>query len=145
MWFLNQFNPLISNPTFLLHLTVKGFMTESGPVLTSYFGGRDLPGSSTEHSCHLLSAFLTWYNIPHPKALRQMGLQGMHSFIHSQPLCSTLSKYLPRGTREQCSSLDRSLSFNKLGEKTMLIEREPMPDGRPECSRATQCTGYNKL
>lgn len=86
---------------FPTHLTAKRFMTDSGPVLTSYFGGRDLPGSSTEHGCHMLSAFLTWYNIPHPKALRQMGLQG----LHSEPLIYSLSNiYLKE--KEKCSDLD---------------------------------------
>src|SRR6218665_3384985 len=115
---------------FPTHLTAKRFMTDSGPVLTSYFGGRDLPGSSTEHGCHMLSAFLTWYNIPHPKALRQMGLQG----LHSEPLIYSLSNIYLKEKRE-------IFRFRYC----LSIEREPIPDGRPQCSRGTQFTGRNKF
>jgi len=50
-------------------------LIDAGETLVRYFSGTvDL--STDMSSWCLLSAFLTWYNVPHPKALAQMGLTG---------------------------------------------------------------------
>ena len=59
-----------------LRLVILGaVLTGSAETLARYFSGTVDPSTQTS-SCCLLSAFLTWYNVPHPKALAQMGLTG---------------------------------------------------------------------
>lgn len=71
----------------------------------------------------MLSAFLTWYNIPHPKALRQMGLQG----LHSEPLIYSLSNIYLKEKREM-------FKFRYC----LSIEREPVPGHSAAEARSSQ-------
>ena len=50
-------------------------LIDSGETLVRYFSGTADPSREMKSWC-LLSAFLTWYNVPHPSALAQMGLSG---------------------------------------------------------------------
>jgi len=50
-------------------------LIDSGETLVRYFSGT-ADSSREMRSWCLLSAFLTWYNVPHPSALAQMGLSG---------------------------------------------------------------------
>jgi len=50
-------------------------LTDSGETMQRYFSGT-VDRSSETNCWRLLSAFLTWYNVPNPKALAQMGLTG---------------------------------------------------------------------
>ena len=52
-----------------------GMLTDSGETMQRYFSGT-VDRSSETNCWRLLSAFLTWYNVPNPKALAQMGLTG---------------------------------------------------------------------
>jgi len=47
----------------------------SGETLLRYFSGTVDLGTEMSSWC-LLSAFLMWYNVPHPNTLAQMGLTG---------------------------------------------------------------------
>jgi len=49
--------------------------TDSGETLVRYFSGTVDRSQEMRNWC-LLSAFLTWYSVPHPNALTQMGLTG---------------------------------------------------------------------
>jgi len=59
-------------------------LIESGKTLVQYFSGSVDLSADTSSWC-LLSAFLTWYNVPHPKPLAQMGLTG--EFTSLQHYC----------------------------------------------------------
>jgi len=50
-------------------------LTDSGETLMRYFSGA-LDVNTEMRSWCLLSAFLTWYNVPHPNALATMGFTG---------------------------------------------------------------------
>ena len=61
--------------TELCTVNLDLLLTGSGETLARYFSGA-VDSSTVMNSWCLLSSFLTWYNVPHPKALAQMGLTG---------------------------------------------------------------------
>ena len=63
-------------------------LTDSGETLVQYFSGTVDVNTEMRSLC-LLSAFLTWYNVPHPNTLAEMGITG--EFLLSVNCCRMLS------------------------------------------------------
>lgn len=70
---------------FVTWFDIWFFFPDCGAVLSRYFSGERTLNADPV-TAQKLSAFLTWYGVPHPKALAQMGLTGQLP-LSGAPIC----------------------------------------------------------